>query len=54
MERVQAWLYLPKGFKPPFQVVLFYPGSNEIYSKSYNTMSVKGSIDFILKAIELS
>ena len=49
-ERVQAWLYLPKGFKPPFQVVLFYPGSNEIYSKSYNPMSVKGSIDFILKS----
>lgn len=49
-ERVQAWLYLPKGFKPPYQVVLFYPGSNDIYSKTYDPVSVNGRIDFILKS----
>lgn len=49
-ERMQAWLYLPKGFKPPYQVVLFYPGSNDIYAKTYNPLSVNGRIDFILKS----
>jgi hypothetical protein len=32
-ERMVAWLYLPKGFKPPYQPVLFFPGSNEIIQK---------------------
>ncbi|HOZ77906.1 MAG TPA: SUMF1/EgtB/PvdO family nonheme iron enzyme [Ferruginibacter sp.] len=49
-ERVQAWLYLPKGFKPPYQTVLFFPGSNDIYSKTYNPLQVNGRIDFILKS----
>lgn len=49
-ERMQAWLYLPKGFKPPYQTVLFYPGSNDIYTKVYDPLSVNGRIDFILKS----
>ncbi len=49
-ERVQAWLYLPKGFTPPYQTVLFYPGSNDIYLKSYDPLFINGRIDFILKS----
>ena len=49
-ERAQAWLYLPKGFKAPYQTVLFYPGSNNIYLKAYDPLSVNGRIDFILKS----
>ncbi len=49
-ERVQAWLYLPKGCKPPYQTILFYPGSNNIYLKTYDPLSVNGRIDFILKS----
>ncbi len=49
-ERMQAWLYLPKGFRPPYQTVLFYPGSNDIYTKVYDPLSVNGRIDFILKS----
>ncbi len=49
-ERIQAWLYLPKGFKAPHQTVLFFPGSNDIYSKIYDPLSINGRIDFILKS----
>ncbi len=49
-ERVQAWLYLPKGFKPPYQIVVFFPGSNDIYLKSYDPLSINGRIDFVLKS----
>lgn len=49
-ERVQAWLYLPKGFKPPYQTVLFFPGSGDIYLKSYDPLSINNRIDFILKS----
>jgi eukaryotic-like serine/threonine-protein kinase len=49
-ERMQAWLYLPKGFKPPYQTVLFFPGSNDIYAKSYDPLNINGRIDFILKS----
>ena len=49
-ERVQAWLYLPKGFKPPYQTVVFFPGSNDIYLKTYDPLSINSRIDFILKS----
>ncbi len=49
-ERMQAWLYLPKGFKPPYQTVIFFPGSNDIYTKTYDPMWINSRIDFILKS----
>ena len=49
-ERIQAWLYLPKGFKPPYQTVVFFPGSNDIYLKTYNPLSINRGTDFILKS----
>ena len=49
-ERIQAWLYLPKGFKSPYQTVVFFPGSNDIYLKTYNPLSINRGTDFILKS----
>ena len=50
-ERMQAWLYLPKGFKPPYQTVVFFPGSGDIYSKIYDPLSINFPvIDFIVKS----
>ena len=49
-ERIQAWLYLPKGFKPPYQTIVFFPGSNDIYLKTYNPLSINRGTDFILKS----
>jgi len=49
-EKMQAWLYLPKGFKPPYQTVVFFPGSGDIYSKVYDPLSINSRVDFILKS----
>ncbi|HSP13280.1 MAG TPA: protein kinase [Thermoanaerobaculia bacterium] len=33
-ERVLAYLYLPKNARPPYQTVIFFPGSNAIHTDS--------------------
>ena len=33
-ERVPAFLFLPRGFKPPYQTVIYFPGSTAFYSRS--------------------
>lgn len=33
-ERMIAYLYLPKNARPPFQTVIFFPGSNAIHTNS--------------------
>lgn len=48
-ERMEAWLYLPKNFSPPYQTILFFPGSGDIHSTKFNTDAI-GRIDFILKS----
>lgn len=48
-ERMQAYLYLPKGYKPPYQTVLFFPGSGDIYQRTYDPVSIS-HIDFIMKS----
>ncbi|NND15641.1 MAG: SUMF1/EgtB/PvdO family nonheme iron enzyme [Eudoraea sp.] len=47
-EKMQAWLYIPKHIQPPYQTVIYFPGSGDIYRRSYNPERI-GSIDFILK-----
>lgn len=49
-ERMQAYLYLPKNFKKPYQVILFYPGSGDLYSKKFDPQVAVSRIDFILKS----
>ncbi|MCU0367607.1 MAG: SUMF1/EgtB/PvdO family nonheme iron enzyme [Cyclobacteriaceae bacterium] len=49
-ERMQAYLYLPKNAKPPFQPIIFFPGSGDIYSRKYNDAIVSIRLDFILKS----
>ncbi len=48
-ERMLAYLYLPKDAKPPFQTVLFWPGSGDIYAKRYNHEAGLWGVDFIVK-----
>lgn len=48
-ERMQAWIYLPKEAKPPFQPIIFFTGSNDIYRKKFDPNRI-GSLDFILKS----
>lgn len=49
-ERMQAYLYFPNNFKGPFQPILFFPGSGDIYSKKYDPQVINNRIDFILKS----
>ncbi|MEO6490649.1 MAG: SUMF1/EgtB/PvdO family nonheme iron enzyme [Ferruginibacter sp.] len=49
-ERMQAYLYLPKNAKPPYQPVIFFPGSGDIFSRKFNTDYLTNRIDFILKS----
>ena len=35
-ERVTAYLYLPKGAIPPFQTVVFFPGSNALFLDKFD------------------
>ncbi len=48
-ERMQAWLYLPKGFKGPYQPIIHFPGSGDIYLKTFDPKANTRSIDFLTK-----
>jgi eukaryotic-like serine/threonine-protein kinase len=49
-ERMQAYVYLPKNAKPPFQPILFFPGSGDIFSKKFDINAAMFRLDFILKS----
>ncbi len=48
-ERLVVYLFLPKGAKPPYQPILFFPGSNVIYEDQLKHNNVR-RLDFILKS----
>jgi eukaryotic-like serine/threonine-protein kinase len=49
-ERMQAYLYLPKNAKLPFQPILFFPGSGDIFSKKYDVDGGIFRLEFLLKS----
>jgi len=49
-DRMEIYLYLPKNFKPPYQTIIFFPGSGDIFSKKFNPGVINGRTDFILKS----
>jgi eukaryotic-like serine/threonine-protein kinase len=48
-ERMEAWVFLPKNFKPPYQPIVFFPGSGDIYARNYDPVKAVFPVDFILK-----
>lgn len=48
-ERMQAYIFLPKHIKPPYQPVVFFPGSGDIYSAKYDPDLTTARMDFLLK-----
>jgi len=48
-ERVTAYLFLPRGRRPPYQTIVYFPGSNAIHSRSVADLEV-GRLDFFLKS----
>ena len=51
-ERMQAYLYLPKNAKPPFQTIILFPGSGDIFERKYDAhdLFITARLDFILKS----
>jgi dienelactone hydrolase len=47
---MEIYIYLPKDSKPPYQTIIFFPGSGDIFSKKYNPDAINGRTDFILKS----
>jgi len=48
-ERVAAYLFLPRVGKPPYQAVLYFPGSNAILESSSSLLQMS-VIDFVIKS----
>ena len=48
-ERVIAYLFLPKNVDPPYQTVVYFPGSNAIHSRSSESLA-NSLIKFIVKS----
>src|SRR5215831_2725298 len=47
--RVIAYLFLPKKGHPPFQTVVYFPGSGTIDIRSSGTLQPEPTFDFIIK-----
>lgn len=48
-ERLTTFLFLPRGRPGPHQPVVFFPGSGDIYRRSYNDLSID-VIDFLVRS----
>jgi len=48
-ERMLAFIFFPKNYKGTLQPVVFFTGSNDIFSKKFETRFIN-SIDFIIKS----
>jgi eukaryotic-like serine/threonine-protein kinase len=49
-ERMFAYLFLPKNASPPYQTVLFFPGSGALTTRSSDSLEPGPRVDFIIKA----
>jgi dienelactone hydrolase len=48
-ERVTAYLFLPKNIKPPYQVVVYFPGGSALRMLSSKSLLMLSNIDFIVR-----
>ncbi len=49
-ERMEAWLYQPANTQGPYQAIVFFPGSNGIYSTQYDPHSAPRFLGFVMKS----
>lgn len=50
-QRMILYLFLPRNSSPPYQTLIFFPGSNAIIAKDLQTEGrVNGWLDFVLKS----
>jgi dienelactone hydrolase/predicted Ser/Thr protein kinase len=48
VERLPIHLFLPKNVKPPYQTVLFFPGSNAVRTSSSSELPAPNPLDFVM------
>ena len=48
-ERMSAYVYLPKNTKPPYETVVFFPGSYAVYERSSKDLDFLGC-DFVIRS----
>jgi len=49
-ERVTAYVYLPKAGTPPYQTIVFFPGSNALHDRSFETNVSPRFFDYFMKS----
>jgi hypothetical protein len=49
-ERIPAYLFLPKTSKPPFQTIVFFPGSNVISQRSMPGAAAFDRVNFVMRS----
>ena len=49
-ERVPALMYLPKHGQPPYQAVVFFPGSSALFYRSSTEINPRRTFDWVIKS----
>jgi dienelactone hydrolase len=49
-QRMIAYLFLPRNASPPFQTLIFFPGSYAVYDKELTTEHFNNVLDYVLKS----
>jgi dienelactone hydrolase len=49
-ERITAYLFRPRRGTPPFQTVVFFPGSNALNLRTFDPVATARGIDFFMKS----
>jgi len=49
-ERLVVYVYLPRGVEPPYQTVVYFPGSSALRSRSYQKAPQTASFDFVVRS----
>jgi hypothetical protein len=48
-ERLTTFVFLPRGFERPHQTIVYFPGSDVIYRRSYDDLSID-RLEFLLRS----
>ena len=49
-ERMSGYLFIPKKIKPPFQIVIYFPGSHVMHQRSSKNIELNNFMDFFVKS----
>ena len=49
-ERLTIYLFLPKTGRPPYQTVVFFPGSSALRSRSFERFAQTATFDFVVRS----